>query len=321
MRRPSGSPPRSPAPGSRPRGAPAGASAGTDPASKPCLVRQQPSPPRLRGRGAAVGSSRSQRGRARRGGGRAPPAASVRPTDRRPGDGRCAEPDRVERLAGASPARRERPPEGEVLGDRERGLQRVAMADIVEARRPGRSPPSADPRPPIRPEQPARIRNSVDLPAPFGPVTISASPGARRNESLEEQAACRRGTLRFSRRSSARARRASPRRCKPQNASRRLAGASRNFYCRKRSAAPRGKVQTDPRALGGRTGPRACSVPPWPMPCFVPIRPTAEIRRDQRSTASMPPDPHGRRQAEYDYFSSPRPRRTGCPASRSCPSR
>ena len=72
------------------------------------------------------------------------------------------------------------PPESEILRHRQRRLHRVEMAEIMA----GRGDASETPRrrlraarcPPAAGSRPATTRSSVDLPAPFGPVTMSASP-------------------------------------------------------------------------------------------------------------------------------------------------
>ena len=107
-------------------------------------------------------------------------AAAGRPRDRRPAGRRCR---RGRRASSARPRRRRRRRDS---ASRSRGFPRPSATasarpggrDSAPARRcvASGSPPSSASRPPASRTRPATSRSSDDLPAPFGPVTSSASP-------------------------------------------------------------------------------------------------------------------------------------------------
>ena len=119
--------------------------------------------------------------------GRSPRGASARPRGPRPADRRV--PPSPTASSASLRCRRCRPPgarqNARFSARREGRLQRVEMAEIVD--------PPADPvfrrpdserracRPPAA-GSPAIRRSSVDLPAPFGPVTARSSPSATAND-------------------------------------------------------------------------------------------------------------------------------------------
>ena len=141
----------------------------SSPASVSCASRSS----------AEVGSSSSQIGRCTatsRAMRQPPPLAGRQVGGRQVGQRR--QPDGGERGSRRLRAAEIAGPECEVFGDRQRGLQRVLVAEVVGLLRDGPFGVAAGQRqlPAGEPDRPATIRSSEDLPAPLRPVTSRASP-------------------------------------------------------------------------------------------------------------------------------------------------
>ena len=162
--------------------------------------RRRRAGPRLSASSAAVGSSSSQSGAGvgdERGPARA--AAAARPTASGTANRRRVErkgrESRVERSSAPGRSAAQRGPETpSVSRTRQRRLDRIEMADIVQPRaiarrdRPRPASPPHSSRPAAGASRVASRRNRLDLPLPLAPVSTSAPPaGSAQREPGEDQ--------------------------------------------------------------------------------------------------------------------------------------